>query len=148
MKQLILISILMSVLLNADYRRDDNGIVLDSETGLYWQDDYSDNGDTVKGANWTDAINYCETLTLGDFDNWRLPNYNELYSLGDRTKTTQPAISEEFVNTVSSNLTNYYWTSTTQYQQTVAWVLSFYNATNHYKNKVDSYYVRCVRDAE
>lgn len=154
MKKIILIIVGLSIFLNADFTRDDlTGIVSDSKTGLEWQDDYTDNGDAVKDANWTDAINYCEALTLGGLNDWRLPNYNELYSLGDRTKSSS-AIFEEFVNTVNNSTESYYWTSTTTNNKDVAWVIRFTDATNNTRNKnlagysVSGYYVRCVRDAE
>ena len=40
------------------------GVVTDNATGLQWQDDYSDNGGSIKSANWADAATYCNGLAL------------------------------------------------------------------------------------
>ena len=102
---------------SADYVRDDaNGVVKDTSTSLIWQDDVA----SVK-RNWSLAIDYCEELDLGGYDDWRLPNSNELSSLVDRNRTT-PAIDPAFTNVVS----NYYWSSTTYVGSSDgAWVLAF-----------------------
>jgi len=60
MKKILLVLIGVSVLALADMSRDATGIVTDSVTTLQWQDDYSDNGDSIKRANWRAAIEYCE----------------------------------------------------------------------------------------
>lgn len=75
--------------LNAQYIRDDiKEIVKDTDTLLVWQDN-SDAKDIEK--DWEGAIDYCEDLSLGGYDDWRLPNFNELYGLADRTKIS-PAL--------------------------------------------------------
>lgn len=58
---------------------DDSGgdVWTDSTTGLMWQ-----NGeDCCERHEWEEAIAYCENLSLGGFDNWRLPTISELRSL-------------------------------------------------------------------
>ena len=65
------------------------GIVTDRKTGLQWQDSYSDNNNILKSATWTEAIKYCEDLTLGEYSDWRLPNFNELYVTPSITPPTQ-----------------------------------------------------------
>ena len=89
---------------NTRYIRNNNGIVTDIETELQWQDDYRDNGNRVKKAKWIDAINYCENLKLGGYNDWRLPNFNELFYLANRSKAN-PAIDSVFKNTRSES----YW---------------------------------------
>ena len=91
--------------LSADFNRDDSkAIVNDNATGLSWQDDADASSYT---ATWQGAIDYCEALTLGGYDDWRLPNINELYTIVDRGRS-DPAIAAVFVNTASSG----YWSST------------------------------------
>ncbi len=110
MKAIILMIIGLSLFAAADSRfvRNTNGIVTDNSTGLQCQDDYNENGDITKHAIWVDAIVYCEALDLGGNNDWRLPNYNELYYLSDRS-TFRPAIDTTvFQNTIS----NRYWSST------------------------------------
>ena len=131
--------VLLSALSYADLSRS-NGIVIDSTTGLQWQDDYSNNGGNVKRATWTAAIDYCEALNLGG-TGWRLPNKKELLTVVDYTRYS-PAINPVFSQTVSSN----YWSSTTYKKDTSnAWVVSFSNCNTGIGNKSGTSYVRCVR---
>lgn len=144
MRTILLIMIGLSSLIWADvprFYRDADGVVTDAQTNLQWQDDYSDNNDTIKSANWANAIEYCEDLDLGDKDDWRLPNFNELYYLADRS-IYNPALSGVFVNFYSSG----YWSSTTLASNTGrAWGVSFNDGDDNWYVKSDSYYVRCVR---
>ena len=62
-----------------DYTRDDSKeIVTDKVTGLQWQD--NSEAKTVS-KNWSDAKSYCEALTLGGHNDWRLPTIEELESM-------------------------------------------------------------------
>jgi hypothetical protein len=49
---------------------------LDEETGLCWHNSLLNNG-----RAWADAAAYCEGLSLGGFNDWRLPKIQELISL-------------------------------------------------------------------
>jgi hypothetical protein len=71
----------------------DGDIVTDNDTSLIWED-----GSTIAKKNWSEAISYCESLELGGYDDWRLPNKNELLSIVDYSKIS-PAIKDGFVNT-------------------------------------------------
>jgi len=116
-------------------------VVTDSATLLQWQDDYSDNGGSIKNTTWTTAIDYCETLSLGGYTDWRLPNKKELLSIVDYG-TYNPAISPIFQNTSSSN----YWPSTSYaYGTSYAWIVDFYNGLTFRNDKTNAYTVRCVR---
>ena len=137
MKQIFLIMIGLSVILFADFSRDNNmQIVTDNSTRLQWQDDVN------ISKTWTGAIAYCENLTLGNHTDWRLPNENELYSLSDMSKRN-PAIDSIFKNIAS----DYYWSSTTDAGYSdYAWAVSFYSGYQNSGNaKSNSDYVRCVR---
>jgi hypothetical protein len=107
---------------NPDYGTNnfvDNGdqTISDQATGLMWQQSDSDTG-----YNWKDALNYCETLSLARYEDWRLPNAKELQSIVDYTRspdTTSSAAIDPLFNTTAitdeAGNTNYpfYWTSTT-----------------------------------
>ena len=127
--------------LSRSYTRE-NGIVIDQTTGLQWQDDYSNNGGSVKKATWEDAKTYCENLTLGGYSDWRLPSIEELKSIVDYGKS-DPAIDPIFENVVFY----LYWSSTTLASfSSNAWFVHFADGHNDWDNKSYSYYVRCVRD--
>ena len=139
MKQILLILISLSSLSLAEFTRNGD-IVTDTISKLQWQDD------TIGSKmEWQEAIDYCEnTLKLGGYKDWRLPNINELKSIVDRDKYN-PAIVNGFKNTSS----HAYWSSTTnQSDNYYTWVVIFDYGLIAYSNK-DYYgglFVRCVRD--
>ena len=99
-----------------------NGTISDSATGLMWQQD-----DSGSGMVWADALTYCESLTTGGYEDWRLPNAKELQYLVDYGRspdTTNSAAIDSLFN--ASQITNEagqpdyatYWTSTTHANMT------------------------------
>ena len=83
-----------------------NGVVKDNVTGLEWQQA------TAPGTyTWQQAIDYCNNLSLGGKDDWRLPTIKELSTLVDSSiPYPGPTINTSyFPDTVAS----YYWSSTT-----------------------------------
>jgi len=141
MKRFLLIVITFNIFLYADFSRDSSKeIVTDNTTNLQWQDDSSA---TSTKKNWKEAIEYCENLTLGNYNDWRLPNFNELYYLADRSKNN-PAIDSIF-NYVASN---YYWSSTTLLSDKGnAWIVKFSDGSDGWDDKInDIYNIRCVRN--
>ena len=139
MRAILLLMIGLSISLLADFSRS-NGVVTDNKTGLQWQDDYSDNGGDIKLAKWTDAIAYCEDLTLGGHSDWRLPNKKELLSIVDYGKY-DPSIDTVF-HKVSGN----YWSSTTPaYGTDRAWTVGFRTGLTGSFYKFNDSHVRCVR---
>jgi hypothetical protein len=107
---------------NPDYGVNDfvdngDGTVSDLATGLMWQQ-----GDSIDGMDWSEALDYCTALDTGGHDEWRLPNANELQSIVDYTRSTavtdsaaiDPIFSASAV-TDEGGGTNYgfYWTGTT-----------------------------------
>ena len=131
-----------NIVLMAEFTRSVEGIVTDKDTGLQWQDDYSDNNDSVKKLAWEEAIDYCETLTLGEYNNWRLPNIRELNSLTDLNHHS-PAVDPIFHYTV---LDTTYWSATTYTSYPYnAWLINFDDGSRNNLRKTISYYIRCVR---
>ncbi len=145
MKKSILILFVLVNLAIADFIRDDSKeVVIDTLTHLMWQDNsYSK---TIKIV-WSEAIIYCEALTLGGYTNWHLPNYNELFMLADRS-IYNPSLNSAFSNVVSSN---YYWSSTSWAKKTYgdrAWYVDFKYGSGNVYAKTNWGYVRCVRSAD
>ena len=130
----------------ADFSRDNTmRIVTDNNTTLQWQDSKIDTTVT-----WQDAIDRCETLVLGGYNDWRLPNINELLSLVDVSKTDS-TIDAVFVNTTP----DIYWSSTTTaFDSSRVWTVNFavvfvtFGNSVGIANKNSSHYVRCVRSQE
>ncbi|MCP4130752.1 MAG: DUF1566 domain-containing protein [bacterium] len=60
-------------------------VVIDNNTGLMWQasSDYDSDGDLDDSDKLTqsDADSYCSSLTLDNYDDWRLPTVKEQYSI-------------------------------------------------------------------
>ncbi len=57
---------------------NDDGTTTDNNTGLVWE--------TIPLSGkmtWEEAVEYCENLTLGGYDDWRLPTVEELFSISD-----------------------------------------------------------------
>jgi len=141
MRKTLLIMIGVSLFLYAGFSRDSSGVVADSATGLAWQNDYSDNGGTIKSATWQDALVYCEELSLGGKNDWRLPNIRELKSIVDYRKY-DPTINAVFTNVNS----NYYWSATTRMSDSnYVWVVGFGTGNGSWNSKTNENYIRCVR---
>ncbi len=100
-----------------DYVNNGDDTVSDNATGLMWQKE--DNGE---GVIWSEALDYCEDLLLGQKDDWRLPNAKELQSIVDYSRspdTTNSAAIDPIFET--SSIINerdesdypFFWSSTT-----------------------------------
>jgi len=143
---------LCASLWGAPYTDNGNGTITDSGTGLVWQKCSAGQGTTVgncstgsiRSYTWSNAISYCEGLTLGSRSDWRLPNINELRSIVDYAKSGNTIDSTAFPSTVS----NYYWSSSTYAGDTSnAWQVDFTYGevfTNRYGKDSLTTYVRCV----
>jgi len=114
-----------------------DGTVTDPNTDLMWQQA------TAPGTyTWEDALSYCETLSLGGFSDWRLPNRNELQTLVDYSRY-DPAIDPIMA---SGTMSFYYWSSTTSaYNTNYSWLVYFSYGDVSNTKKSSSYYVRAVR---
>jgi hypothetical protein len=121
-----------------DYSKSGN-IVEDHWTNLEWQDN-----EEASKRTWTNAIAYCEALTLGGKSDWRLPTINELESIVDYDKD-RPAIADEFTTMISGHSE---WSSTTYANNTsLVWVLKPKFGTITDRRKSEKQYTHCVRTA-
>ncbi len=132
---------------SSNFTDNSDGTVKDNATGLIWQkcSQGQNNDATCTGAatvaTWATAITYCSGLGLAG-KTWRLPHVNELKTIVDTAKATNPAIdTTAFPATVSS----FYWSSTTFAAFTIyAWNVLFYNGYEGYSPSTNNNYVRCV----
>jgi Protein of unknown function (DUF1566) len=85
-------------------RTVDTDFVTDSMTSLAWQTTNLD--DTLR--SWEEALDYCETLTHAEKDDWRLPNIKELATLVDETALQAPVIAADFGSSTAAQV----WSST------------------------------------
>jgi len=60
------------------YTDNGDGTITDNVTGLMWQQSPANSG-----LNWQEAVDYCESLELGGYDDWRIPATKELFSISD-----------------------------------------------------------------
>lgn len=113
--------------------------VYDRKHHLMWQDN---NAVAHSEYTWQDAKAYCNHFSLGGYNDWRLPRYEELLYLVDYSRN-DPAIVEIFTNVgTSSN----YWTKTKHIEQeSRAWIVYFYNGYTYSDEMKTKNYARCVR---
>ncbi|MEW6608382.1 MAG: DUF1566 domain-containing protein [bacterium] len=126
-----------------EFTNNYDGTVTDNFTKLTWQQ--GEPGEMT----WQAALNYCDTLILGEKADWRLPNIKEIESITDDSKY-RPAIDTSFfADAVGSDSSSNYWSSTTSAMDSgYAWFVNFYRGYLHYSydgHKTDYNYVRCVR---
>ena len=141
---------------------------IDSEYELVWSAKSSDE------MNWDDAGSYCENLTEGGYDDWRLPTIDELRTVIQNCSGSQIggacAISDPdhlsnsdfsndcYCDSMGSNngyysrlgdddLVSLWSSSTTSGNTDRAWRVGFDDAYVYGYNKSGNNYVRCVREA-
>jgi len=78
-----------------DFKESTEGTISDFATGLMWQQ-----ADDGQMRDWEGALAYAESLELGGYSDWRLPNAKELQSILDYKRspqsTSSPAIDPLF----------------------------------------------------
>lgn len=80
----------------ASYDTSHAGVVIDNVTGLFWQREV-----VQTQVTWALAQKYCEALSLGGFDDWRLPSRIELVSLIDLSRVGPAIDTNAFPGTPS-----------------------------------------------
>jgi len=88
-------------------------------------------------GTWTSDAGGAATYPGGAYDDWRLPNQEELADLYSKRLLL---IDGEYVS-------SYYWSSD-EYSATYAWCVGFSNGRVCGTTKTDSYYVRAVRSSQ
>lgn len=145
MKKILLSLVALATISSAEIiRSNDAEIVLDTDTNLVWQD--NSEAKTVK-KNWKEAVEYCENLNLAGFDDWKLPDSDELESVVDKSK--YPTIKKGFQNIYTGIFLDKYWSISSHFSYPYnAWGLDFNSGSGNWGFKSSSNLVRCVRDAK
>lgn len=135
------------------YINSGSNIITDTDTGLIWQNEGYDGVVAMfYNVGSSSAVDFCATLTLGGFDDWRIPELDELLTIVD--KSYSPAIDPIFE--IGPSQTRWHWASDIV---TPAYVDKNGNTINNavvmgvyfesgVKTKLgagNSNYVRCVR---
>jgi len=121
-----------------------NFIVKDTATKLIWPHEYATN------KTWEEALDYCENLKYAGYDDWRLPNKNELLSLQysgyiyNSQATAFPDMPKKNFWS-STTAVPYYYFSDSLTKRTMAFSVDFKARYLDHNNKTGTNYVRCVR---
>ncbi|MDM8551334.1 DUF1566 domain-containing protein [Desulfobacterales bacterium HSG2] len=132
---------------------NEDGTVTDTDTGLMWlKGDIPVPSDptswgTADMLNWEGALLACEAIVFAGYDDWRLPNKKELFSIIDASKNA-PAMDEKFLAPATE-----YWSSTSYYtdddddaNDSNAWYVETADGKVAYKDKkTGECFVRAVR---
>ena len=148
MKKYIIISLLLCGLLHAEalsptcYRDNDKNVVVCSEKKLgrlMWQDE-------KRGfeGTWGEAQEYCKTLSLAGYKDWRLPTRAELLSIADHGRYN-PALNTAFKYITDADRP-WYWSQTKRAgHSSRACVVRFEDGSEDGRDFPQHYFVRCVR---
>ncbi len=125
------------------YKRDErfiayrNGTVLDTKTNLMWA--ANDNGSNIK---WQDAKNYCETCSIGGYQDWRMPTENELEGLFKNGKVRPVSSMSSLTIKVTTELIDItgvcVWYD--EYQENIAYSFNFYRGLHETASRLSYEY--------
>jgi len=117
---------------------DGDKVVKDSVTKLVWQQTL-----LVEVKMWQEAIDYCNGLDYGTYQDWRLPNRNELMSIVDYAENSPSVDSASFTGILSAT----YWSRSEYFSNNgYAWFVDFqYGNVDEHDKLTHSNNVICVR---
>jgi hypothetical protein len=117
---------------------NEDGTITDRSIGVMWQQ--GEGG--LK--SWHDAVNYCDSLSLADYSDWRLPTVAELKSLVAKERGYPKIETKYFPDFPATRVS--YWSSVEahgDWRRAKALVFTF--GTEDAPRKTKEYRVRCVR---
>jgi len=118
-------------------------VVIDKATGLMWPAiGGNEGGNDGEATTWEYALEFANGLDFAGFEDWRLPNINELASIIDYGRYN-PAANPVFEETRVDKGT---WSSTVyHYNPPFSWYVDFKIGSVYHNWRTTYYYVRCVR---
>jgi len=120
------------------YTVNRDGTVVDKQTTLMWQQ--LDDG---KLKTWAEADNYCRTLALGGYRDWRLPTIRELIGIVNYGQASPAIDRTAFPNTKGAH----YWSGTTiPCFDAEPLSVNFASGVNNRLASTLPAYARCVRN--
>ena len=143
---------------NDDYQND--FFIIDSDTGINWQKDKSE-----EALSWDDAVSYCNYLELEGITNWVLPNKEHYFYLfggcqddvmyGDagfcdsclQIENNGTKKLSEKCNKMFPYDDNMFWTSNQDLATgNRAWFVSLKSGMISHSNMSSELYARCIRE--
>lgn len=113
-----------------------DGTVSDTNSGLVWQQT------SLGEMDWESALNYCESLSLAGYSDWRLPSVNELISLL-AYQGNPPLVDQSAIPAIASK--HYLSSTTLSYNSAFAWSVSLKEGTVFVRDKSAAAPVLAVR---
>jgi hypothetical protein len=100
--------------------------------------------------DWYESLAYCEGLSWGGFEDWRLPNVKELRSIVDESRDSPAIDASVFPNTpyygpITDDNAGQYWSSTARSYNSFALYVEFGTGFSHFYEQPELRHVRCVR---
>jgi hypothetical protein len=129
-----------------DLTDNGNGTVTDNLTGLVWEQKTVESEQGI--YTFSEAVSYCDNLSLGGSDDWRVPTRREfstLLNLG----TISPALDTDYFPDYTYTAPNgvYYWTSSEYHDDpSQVWKIQIsFGISEAITTQAPPYKVRCVR---
>ena len=137
MKILFIYLLFISSLLANNFLKSED-IVIDLKKNLMWQDNIEV---TQYTETWGMAKEYCKSLTLSGYTDWKLPTIKELQTIVN-IKKKNLAINTQFKYAQPSS----YWSNTQDItNKSDAWYVGFKTGATFKDSKDYECYVRCIR---
>jgi len=144
MKIFIIITLVVNLLLGSRFTKEGE-IITDKITGIQWQDSKK----FILTKSLEEVKKKCKELKLGGFDDWRVPNKEEILSVVNYSKKIDPDIDIDKIDLDNKETNSYEWSvEERSYMTHFAWFVYFKYGYSDLYYKYYSNFIRCVRGGE